>query len=208
MTLGGGGGVSCKQHRHGLHLVLEAPIVLGVPVVELLNVVVKIAGRHWEGFLGAAAFGPIVHAAVELGPVRASRDGLDAVLEALIVLAVLNVELLLIRVKVTNSVVLLGDGGGFVILESAFLGRLPSARSSGSWIAFKLDGLLPALLGGRLHPVEAEEEGLLAVRLLPGRLTVRLLPWGSACCLRFRHAAVDLGHSSGIPASREGNEVV
>ncbi len=37
---------------------------------------------------------------------------------------------------------------------------------------------------------------------------MRLLPWGPACRLRFHHAAVDLGHASGIPASREGTKVV
>jgi len=30
------------------------------------------------------------------------------------------------------------------------------------------DGLRPAARGGRLRPVEAKEEGLLAARLLPG----------------------------------------
>ncbi len=70
------------------------------------------------------------------------------------------------------------------------------------------DGLRPAALGGRLHPVEAKEEGLLAAKLLPGRRAARLLPWGPTCRLRFRHAAVDLGPASGILASRDGPEVV
>jgi hypothetical protein len=70
------------------------------------------------------------------------------------------------------------------------------------------DGLRLAALGGRLRPVEAKEEGLLATKLLPVRLAARLLPRGPACRLRFRNAAVNLGPASGIPASRDGPEVV
>ena len=102
-------------------------------IVELLIVLVKLA----EGFIGAAAFGPIVRAATELGlgiEVTASRElrfvarG-TAVLET--VLAVLVVGLLLIRVKLL-LVALLCDGGGFIVLGRASLGRPPSARSSTS----------------------------------------------------------------------------
>jgi hypothetical protein len=81
--------------------------------------------------LGTAA---VVRATVTLGPTRASRDGLDeatrfvasgnAGLEALVVLAV---DFLLVRVEVVHSVVLLGDGGAFVVLRSPFWGRPPSA---------------------------------------------------------------------------------
>jgi len=31
-------------------------------------------------------------------------------------------------------------------------------------------------------------------------MVLRLLPWGPACCLQFRHATVELGPASGIPA--------
>jgi hypothetical protein len=82
------GGGSCQHHRRVLEalIVLDVPVVkflvvvfkiLNVPVVELLVVVVEIAGRLGEGILGAAAaVGPIVFAAVALGPARASQDGL------------------------------------------------------------------------------------------------------------------------------------
>jgi hypothetical protein len=70
----------------------------------------------------------------------------------------------------------------------------------------ELDGLLLALLGDRLRPADAEEEDLLASRLLPGQKVLRLLPWGPTCCLRFGHAVVRLGPTSGILASRDGIE--
>jgi len=160
--------------------------------------------------LGLAA---VVRATIARCPARASQDGLDeatrfvasgnAGLEALVVLAV---DLLLVRVKVVSSVVLLGDGGSLGRLGEAFLGA--AAVGPIIQIAVELDGLRPAALGGRLRLDEAKEEGLLAVKLLPGRRAVRLLPRGPACRLCFRHAAIDLGPTSGIPASREGNEVV
>ena len=104
-------------------------------------------------------------------------------------------------------------GGGLCCLGERFLGAAtfgPIIRIA-LWVSvvfLKLDGLLPALLGGRLRPVEAEKEALLAAGLLPGQLAVMLLPRGPACCLRFRHAPVELGPTSVIPASREGLEVV
>ena len=93
--------------------------------------------------------------------------------------------------------------GGVVGAKFRFLGAAVFGP-----ILHESDGLLPASLGGRLLPVEAEEEGPLAAGLLPRRLAVRLLPWGPACCLRFGHAAIGLGPASGIPASRDGIEVV
>jgi len=136
-----------------LVVIVEIP---NVPVVELLVNVVEIASRLGEGFLGAtAAVGPIVFPAIALGPARASRDGCarrfvasnvellivvclgatavgpivrnGATLKSIVVVVVL-VELLLLRVEIANSVVLLGDGGGFVVLGGAFLGRPPSDK--------------------------------------------------------------------------------
>jgi len=177
--LGGGRG-SCQHHRRGLPLVLEPLIVLDVPIVKLLVViveipdvpvvkllvdVVEIASRLGEGFLGAAAaVGPIVLAAVALGPARTSRDGCarcfvassvelliviflgataigpivrdGATLKSIVVVVVL-VELLLLRVEIANSVVLLGDGGGFVVLGGAFLGRPPSDKWPASVRSFR-----------------------------------------------------------------------
>jgi len=159
-----------------------------------------------------AAVGQIVRAAIAPGPARASRDGLarccvasgNAVGIELLVIDVVFVELLLLRGEIAKSVVLLGDGGSLCCL--GFLGAAAFGRILR--IALELDGLLLAVLGGCLRPVEAKEESLLAAKRLPGRRAARLLPRGPACRLRFRHTAVDPGPTTGIPASREGTEVI
>ena len=112
--------------------VLEALIVIDVLVVKLLLILVKITDSV-DLLCDGGGF-----AAVELGPangIPASRDGLEpsfvasgkAVFEAISILDVLVVELLLILTKNADSVNLLCDH----------------------------DGLLLALLGNRLCPVEA-----------------------------------------------------
>jgi hypothetical protein len=154
-------------------------------------------------FLGATAVGPIV------------CDG--ATLESIVVIVV--VELFLLRVEIVSSGVLLGDGGGLRRPGGCLLGAAAFGQAAGLGPIVRIalgvalgvlesDGLRPAALGGRLCPVEAKEEGLLATKLLLRRRAARLLPRGPACRLRFRHAAVDLGPASGIPASRDGPEVV
>jgi hypothetical protein len=178
--------VALRAHIVPQDVDLEVGLLI---IVELLIVLVELA----EGFLGAAAFGPIVRAAAELGlaiEVTARSRELcfvarnTAVLET--VLAVLGVGLLLIHVKLL-LVALLCDGGGLRCLGERFLGAAAFGQAAGLGPIVRIalgvalgvlesDGLLPASLGGRLLPVEAEEEGLLAVGLLPRLLAVRLLP--------------------------------
>jgi hypothetical protein len=166
-------------------------------IVELLIVLVKPA----EGFLGAAAFGSIVRAAVELGlAIKGTARGRELLIVArdtsvlATVLAVLGVELLLLRVELP-FVTLLCDGRGLRRLGGRFLGAAAFGQAAGLGPIVRIalgvalgvvlgialgvlesDRILPALLGGRLLPVEAEEEGLLAAGLLPRRLAVRLRP--------------------------------
>jgi len=127
---------------------------------------------------------------------------------------ILTVELLLLFVEIADSFDLLCDGGslggclGKGLLGAATFG-LDVRIALGVAVGFlELDGLLPALLSSHLRVVEAAEEGLHASRLLPVRMVLRLLPWGPACCLRFCHATVEFGPTGGIPASRDGIEVV
>jgi hypothetical protein len=145
---------------------------------------------------------PIVLAAVALGPARAIRDGRvrrfvarsverllvtflgalvddGATLESIIVVVVL-VKLLLLRVEIARSRVLLGDGGGLRRPGGHLLGAAAFGQAAGLGPIVRIAlGVALGVLksnGGRLRPVEAKEEGLLAVRLLPGRRAARLLP--------------------------------
>jgi len=138
----------------------------------LVVVILEIVARPGERILGTAAVGPIIRAAVAPGPARASRDGLphrcvasgNAVGVELLVVDVVFVELLLLRGEIAKSIVLLGDGGSRCRL--GFLGEAAFGRILR--IALELDGLRPAVLGGRLRPVEAKEESLLAAKRLLG----------------------------------------
>jgi hypothetical protein len=88
----------------------------------------------------------------------------EAVLKAVIVLDVLVVEILLILVELANFFGLLGDGGslggclGEGLLGAATFGPIVRVALGVAVGFLEFDGLLPALLGDRLRPVEAAEE--------------------------------------------------
>jgi hypothetical protein len=101
-----------------------------------------------------------------------------ATLESIVVVVVL-VELLLLRVKIARSRVLLGDRGGLRRPWGHLLGAAAFGQAAGlgpivrialgvALGVLKSDGLRPAVLGGRLRPVNAKKESILAAKLLPG----------------------------------------
>jgi hypothetical protein len=136
------------------------------------------------GLIVRIALGRVVEVAGEAGPIVRITSGLDG---------------LLVPTSLGRRA---AEGAG----DAGLIVRIASEVAEEPVGFVELDSLLPASLG--LRAVEAAEDCLRASKLLLGRLVLRLLPRGPACCLRFRHAAIELGPASGIPASRDGLAVV
>ena len=106
----------------------------------------------------------------------------EAFLKAILILDVLVVKLLLTLVKIADSFDLLCDEGslggrlGEGLFGAAAFGPIVRIALGVAVGFLDLDGLLPALLSNRLRPVEAVEDDLLASKLLPGQMVLRLLP--------------------------------